>query len=160
MAKHSERKARRDEERQALRGSRFRAAHRFARQSATKVRLVADQIRGLPINRALDALKYSKKRGARLLDKVVRSALANAEYAISEQKLDFSTDDLWVTEVEASEGPALKRWMTRARGMAYPILKKTCHIYVTLAPKGAEPGTGEAPEQKAEKREEAAAAAR
>ncbi len=142
MAKHTERKERRRAEREARRGQEFRAAHRFARMSASKVRLVADQVRGLPVSKALEALQFSKKRGGALLLKVVKSALANAEYQISEQKLDLDVDDLVLSDVRADQGPMLKRWMTRARGMAYPILRKYCHISVKLEPRGGRGGGG------------------
>jgi large subunit ribosomal protein L22 len=104
------------------------------------VRKVGDQIRGMPINRALEVLKFTKKRGGYLLGKVVKSALANAEYQISDLKLDLDIDSLYVAEVQVGDGPSMKRWMTRSRGMAYPILRRFCHISATLAPakKGAE----------------------
>jgi large subunit ribosomal protein L22 len=146
MANHNERKARHKAENDARRASEFSAHYRFARMAGTKVRLVADQVRGLPINRALETLKFSKKRGAAMLNKVMKSALANAEYQISEQKLDMEVDNLYVADVQADEGPTLKRWMTRSRGMAYPILRRMCHIHVTLRPA---PGAGGDEEGKA-----------
>jgi large subunit ribosomal protein L22 len=144
MANHNDRKARHKAENDARRAIEFPAHHRFARMAGTKVRLVADQIRGLPINKALETLKFSKKRGAAMLNKVVKSALANAEYQISELKLEIEVDNLYVADVHADEGPTLKRWMTRSRGMAYPILRRMCHIHVTLK---AKPGEGEADEK-------------
>ncbi len=134
MANHNTRKEERKARAEARRAELFESTHRWARMCGTKVRLVADQIRGLPINRALEVLKFSKKRGAYLLNKVVRSALANAEYQISDKKLDLDVDALFVKDAHVDEGPQLKRWMTRARGMAYPILRKTCHIHVGLSP--------------------------
>ena len=145
MAKHNDRKERHRAEKEAKRGKEFQAHHRFARIAGTKVRLVADQVRGLPISRALETLKFSKKRGGMMLNKVLKSALANAEYQISEHKLDLDVDDLFVATVMVDEGPTLKRWMTRSRGMAYPILRRYCHIHAMLAPKGAEKGEGEKP---------------
>lgn len=133
-ANHIRRKEVRAADKAAKRGKIFEAQHHFARIGAEKVRLVADQIRGLPINRALEIIKFTKKRGGYLLGKVVKSALANAEYQISDQKLDVDLDALYVTDVHANEGPTMKRWMTRARGMAYPILRRFCHISVTLGP--------------------------
>ncbi len=147
MANHTRRKEEKKAAREALRGKKFEATHRWARIGAEKVRLVARQIQGLPINRALEYLKFTKKRGGYLLGKVVKSALANAEYQISDQKLELDLDSLHVADVHAEEGPTMKRWMTRARGMAYPILRRMCHIYVTLAPAG----EGEEKEEKAPK---------
>jgi large subunit ribosomal protein L22 len=170
MANHTRRKDARREAAEAKRGREFEATHRWARIGAEKVRLVADQVRGLPINRALEVLKFTKKRGGYLLGKVVKSALANAEYQISEQKLDLDLDSLYVADVRADEGPTMKRWMTRARGMAYPILRRFCHIHATLAPKaggeGGEAGAevkaaskGAAGAKKSSKKKAAAAAA-
>jgi large subunit ribosomal protein L22 len=150
-ANHLRRKEAKKAEKDAKRGTQFGAEHRFARIGAEKVRAVADQIRGLPINRALEVIKFTKKRGGYLLGKVMKSALANAEYQISDQKLDLDLDSLYVADVQAGEGPTMKRWMTRARGMAFPILRRFCHIWVTLAPRpsgrgGEEGGAGEAAE--------------
>lgn len=135
MANHTRRIERLRERQQELSTRRFEAHHRWARMSSHKVRLVADQVRGLPINRALEQLQFSNRRASALLDKVVRSALANAEYQVSERKLDLDVDKLYVADVQIGEGPYLKRWMTRARGMAYPILKHSCHISVALEPR-------------------------
>jgi len=135
MANHTRRKEAHKAAKDAARGTRFEAHHRWARIGAEKVRLVGDQIRGMPINRALEVLKFTKKRGGYLLGKVVKSALANAEYQISDQKLELDIDTLYVADVHADEGPTMKRWMTRARGMAYPILRRFCHISATLAPR-------------------------
>jgi large subunit ribosomal protein L22 len=157
MANHNERKARHEAENDARRAREFSAAHRFARIAATKVRLVADQVRGLSISKALETLKFSKKRGGAMLKKVIESALANAQAQISERKLDIDIDDLYVAHVRADKGPMLKRWMTRARGMAYPILRRYCHIHATLRPRG---GGGEekaAPGKAAAKEEGAGA---
>jgi len=142
MANHNIRKERHEAEKAARRKSEFDASHRFARMAGTKVRLVADQIRGLNVNKALETLKYSKKRGAAYLLKVVKSALSNAEYRISEDKLDLDLDNLHVADVQIDEGPTMKRWMTRSRGMAYPILKRFCHIHLTLKAKAGESGEG------------------
>ena len=135
MANHTRRIARRQAENEERRKRCFSAHHRWARMSASKVRLVADQIRGLTINDALEQLQFSNRRASALLNKVVRSALANAEYQVTEQSLDIDVDKLHVADVQIGEGPYLKRWMTRARGMAFPILKHSCHISVTLSPR-------------------------
>ena len=155
MANHNDRKEAKRAAKEALRGKQFEAHHRFARIGAEKVRLVCDQIRGMPINRALEVIKFTKKRGGYLLGKVVKSALANAEYQISEQKLELDVDSLYIVDTHAEEGPTMKRWMTRARGMAYPILRRMCHISATLAPKaGGEETDEKAPKKKAEKKPE------
>lgn len=151
---HAIRKARYKAENDARRATDFSAHHRFAHGAGRKVRLVADQIRGLPISKALETLKFSKKRGGAQLDKVVKSALANAEYQISEQKLDIEVDNLFIAEVQVDEGPTLKRWMTRSRGMAYPILRRMCHIHATLR---AMPADGEADERAGAAKAEAGA---
>ncbi len=142
MANHTDRIEARREAQAERAGKEFSACHRFARIGPKKVGLVAEAIRGLPVSRALEQLKFSKKRGAKMLDKVVRSALANAEYQISERKLDLDIDGLVVAESYANEGPRLKRWMTRSRGMAYPIWRPMCHIHVTLKARGGEPDDG------------------
>jgi large subunit ribosomal protein L22 len=144
MANHTRRKEAHQAAKEAKRGKEFAASHRWARIGAEKVRLVADQIRDLPINKALNILKFTKKRGGYLLGKVVKTALANAEYQISELKLDLDIDSLYVADVHVDEGPTMKRWMTRSRGMAYPILRRFCHINATLAPGKGKGGAEEA----------------
>lgn len=109
----------------------FKASHRFAPISARKARLVADLIRGLPVNRALVVLDRSPQRGAALLGKVVRSAVANAE-----SMAEIDPNHLHVSLAWVDEGP-LKgghiRWRPAARGRAMPYRKRTCHMNVTLA---------------------------
>jgi large subunit ribosomal protein L22 len=152
MANHIKRREAHKAARKERMSKLFLAEHRFARICPEKVRMVADQVRGMPINSALEVLKFTKKRGGYLLGKVVKSALANAEYQISEQKLDVEIDSLFVADVHVDEGPSMKRWMTRSRGMAYPILRRFCHISATLAAseKGAE-GEAKGGERAAEK---------
>ena len=104
----------------------FQAKHRFARISPRKVRLVLDLIRGRNVDDALALLRFSKKRGAVLVDKVVRSAVANA----GEQEAD--TGALYVKEAWADPGPTIKRFQPKDRGKAYPIMKRTSHLVVTL----------------------------
>ena len=135
MAKHTARVERRRAEAEARRDKEFKAHHRYARMSASKVRLVADKVRGMGIDQTLEQLQFSNRRAAYLIDKVVRSALANAEYQISERGLDIDVDRLYIADIQIGEGPVLKRWMTRARGMAFPIHKHSCHISVTLMPR-------------------------
>ena len=101
---------------------------KFARLSAQKCRLVCDQIRGLPIDRALDTLKFSRKRAAAVLKKVLDSAIANAEH-----NYGADIDELKVSQIFADQGPAYKRMMARAKGRGSRILKPTCHITIILS---------------------------
>ena len=101
---------------------------RHARISAQKARLVADQIRGLPVDRALDILTFSNKKGAVLVKKVLDSAIANAE---NNESADI--DELWVKTICVDEGPTMKRIRARAKGRANRILKRSSHITVTVA---------------------------
>ena len=103
---------------------------RHARLSAQKGRLVADQIRGLPVEQALNILAFSKKKGAALMKKVLDSAIANAE---NNEGADI--DELRVSAVCVDEGPTMKRIRARAKGRATRILKRTSHITVTVADK-------------------------
>lgn len=104
-----------------------RAIAKYVRISPRKVQIVANLIRGKNVNEALAILKFTPKKSARLLEKVVKSALANAE-----NNFDMDRDSLYVAEVYANQGPTLKRWRPRAQGRAYPILKRTSHIGVVL----------------------------
>ncbi len=103
---------------------------RYARLSAQKGRLVADQVRGLPVEQALDILTFSKKKGAELVKKVLDSAIANAE---NNEGADI--DELRVSAICVDEGPTMKRIRARAKGRAARILKRTSHITVTVADK-------------------------
>ncbi|WP_024298652.1 50S ribosomal protein L22 [Methylomicrobium lacus] len=96
--------------------------------SAQKARLVGDQIRGLPVDQALNVLKFSSKKGAAIIKKVLESAIANAE---NNDSADI--DDLKVSTVYVDEGATLKRFKARAKGRANHILKRTCHITVKVA---------------------------
>lgn len=104
------------------------AVHRGARLSAQKARLVADQIRGKGVEEALNILSFSTKKGAKLVKKVLDSAIANAEH---NDGLDV--DDLRVSTVFVDEGPTMKRIKPRAKGRADRISKRTCHITVKVA---------------------------
>lgn len=103
---------------------------RYSRISAQKARLVADQIRGLPVGRALQVLEFSPKKAARLMKKVLDSAIANAEH---NEGADI--DELTVSRVFVDEGPTYKRIMPRAKGRANRIMKRTSHITVMVADK-------------------------
>jgi large subunit ribosomal protein L22 len=99
-----------------------------ARISAQKCRLVADQIRGLPVERALQVLTFSPKKAAHMVRKVLESAIANAEH-----NEGADVDELKVSVVCVDEGPTMKRWHARAKGRANHILKRTSHITITVA---------------------------
>lgn len=104
------------------------AKHRYARISAQKGRLVADQIRGLPVEEALNVLIFSNKKGAVLIKKVLDSAIANAE---NNEGADI--DELTVKTICIDEGPTMKRIRARAKGRASRILKRSSHITVAVA---------------------------
>jgi large subunit ribosomal protein L22 len=104
----------------------FKATHRYARIAPRKARLILDLIRGRDVEDALALLKFSKKRAAVLVDKVVRSAVANA----GEQEAD--TGALYVKEAWADPGPTMKRFMPKDRGKAYNIMKRTSHLVVEV----------------------------
>jgi len=107
-----------------------KAVARFVRIAPRKVRIVADLIRGKDVDEALAILKFTPKRGARLLDKVLRSAIANAQ-----NNHDMDPGALYVKRVYVDEGPTLKRYQPHRMGQAFPILKRTSHISVVLAEK-------------------------
>ena len=96
--------------------------------SAQKARLVGDQIRGLPVDKALDILKFSTKKGAAIIKKVLESAIANAEHNES-----ADIDELKVSTVYVNEARTQKRIRARAKGRANQILKRSCHITVKVA---------------------------
>ncbi|MCL1999216.1 MAG: 50S ribosomal protein L22 [Turicibacter sp.] len=106
------------------------ATHRYARISDRKARIVLDQIKGKDVAQALGILKYSPRYGSQLIEKVLKSAIANAEH--NEQHSDLDSTKLYVQEVIANQGPTFKRIQPRARGMAYRINKRTSHITVIL----------------------------
>lgn len=103
------------------------AVLRGVRLSAQKGRLVADQIRGLPVDKALNILTFSPKRGAVIIRKVLESAIANAEHNDG-----ADIDELKVTTIYIERGPSLKRFTARAKGRGNRITKPTCHIFVTV----------------------------
>jgi large subunit ribosomal protein L22 len=105
----------------------YSAIHRYARISARKVRPLADLIRGKHADEALDLLKYQPQRGARMLEKVLKSALGNAE-----DRRAPSLQDLVVVDARIDGGPMFKRVRPRARGMAFMIKKRMSHITVSL----------------------------
>ncbi|WP_053979663.1 50S ribosomal protein L22 [Marinagarivorans algicola] len=104
------------------------AKHKGARISAQKARLVADQIRGMGVEEALELLTFSTKKGAALIKKVLESAIANAEH-----NEGADVDELKVSTIFVDEGITMKRIMPRAKGRADRILKRSCHITVKVA---------------------------
>jgi len=99
-----------------------------APMSAQKARLVGDQIRGVPVEKAINSLKFSTKKAAEIMLKVLESAIANAEHNES-----ADIDELFVSTVFVDEGATLKRVRARAKGRANHILKRTCHITVKVS---------------------------
>jgi large subunit ribosomal protein L22 len=105
------------------------AVAKFVRISPRKARLVADHIRGRSVPEARSILAFTPRAAAHEIDKVLRSAVANAE---SNPNLHWNGDDLYVKAVFVDEGPTIKRWRARARGRVNRIFKRTCHITVKL----------------------------
>jgi large subunit ribosomal protein L22 len=112
-----------------------RALQRTTRQSPYKVRLVIDQIRGLSVNEALALLKFSKKHAADEIEKVLSSAVANAEDAARRSNASVDVDRLYVAHAIVNEGPKLKRFTPAAMGRATPVHKRTSHIEIVVAEK-------------------------
>ena len=104
------------------------AVAKYIHISPQKARLVADQIRNKPVDRALELLEYSSKKAASPIRKALESAIANAEH---NEGADI--DELIVSKIHVDEGPVLKRWRARAKGRAGKILKRTSHITVAVA---------------------------
>src|SRR5262245_1039086 len=103
----------------------YKARHRYADMSARKVRPFASLIRGRHADEALELLRFLPNKSARLLESVLKSAIGNAE-----DKGARYIDDLVVTESRIDGGPIMKRIMPRARGTAYPIKRRICHIHI------------------------------
>jgi ribosomal protein L22 len=102
---------------------------KFVRVSPRKARLVADHIRGRSVPEARTILAFTPRAAAREIDKVLRSAIANAE---SNPNLHWNGDDLAVAAVFVDDGPTIKRFQARARGRVSPIFKRTCHITIRV----------------------------
>ena len=135
-----------------------RAQARFVRAAPRKAQLVVDQIRGRPVPEARAILAFMPRDAARDVEKVLASAVANAE-----ANHGLAGDDLYVSSAQVGAGPMLKRWRARARGRVGRIRKRTCHITIRLAtPEGplAEPPTKPAPDRPARKTATATAAAK
>jgi large subunit ribosomal protein L22 len=104
------------------------AVLRFVRLSPQKARLIADQVRGQKVEQALNLLKFSNKRAADIIRKVLESAIANAE-----NNDGADVDELKVKEIFVDQGPVMKRIQPRAKGRADRILKRTSHITIRVA---------------------------
>ena len=107
-----------------------KAIAKYVRMSTIKLIPVTALIRGKNLEEALNILKFTPGRGAELVEKVVKSAAANAENNHS-----MNPDNLYIAEVFANKGPTMKRWRAGSKGRAFPILKRTSHIGVTLREK-------------------------
>jgi large subunit ribosomal protein L22 len=112
-----------------------RAFQRSARQSPYKMRLVIDQIRGKNVNDALGLLKFSKKHAAKQIEKVLNSAVANAEYSARKGNESLDVDTLYIKHAIVNEGPKIKRFMPAAQGRATPIQKRTSHVEIVIGAK-------------------------
>ncbi len=105
-----------------------RAQAKYVRQSPSKVRLVLDLVRGMPVEDAMATLDFTNRRAAPTIKKVLESAVANAEHNYA-----LDAEELIIAEAYADEGPTLKRWRPRARGRATRINKRTSHITIVVA---------------------------
>ena len=119
-----------------------KAVAKWVRMSPRKARLVVDHIRGRSVPEARTVLAFTQRAAAREIEKVLSSAVANAE-----ANHDLAGDDLVVSAVYVDEGPVMKRWRARARGRAARIRKPTCHITVKLTPVERAPEPAPAPKE-------------
>ena len=120
-----------------------KAVAKYVRMSSSKLKPVTDLVRGKDLNEALTILKFTPGKGSELVEKVVQSAAANAE-----NNHNMNLDELYVAEINANQGPTMKRWRAGAQGRAGMILKRTSHIYVTLKEKPAKkPAKAAKPEE-------------
>lgn len=105
-----------------------RAEAKYMRISPLKVHNLCREIQGKKVDDALIYLRFSPKKGAKILEDVLKSAIANAE-----NNLALDRENLVVKRAYANEGPTMKRWRPRAKGSAYPIMKRTSHVGVVVA---------------------------
>ena len=106
----------------------FTAKHRFARIAPRKARLLMNLVRGRDVDDAITILKFAKQRASGMVEKVIRSAVANA----NEQEVSTSRNALYVAAAWVDPGPVIKRFQPKDRGKAYSIKKRTSHLVVTL----------------------------
>lgn len=114
----------------------FRAEAKFQRTSPQKTKLVLDMIKGLRVEQAINTIHFSTKRMAPVVEKVLKSAIANASYLSDEQGLDVDVDNLYVRTAVANEGPRMKRIRPAPMGRAFRYQRRMTHIIVTVAEKG------------------------
>ena len=103
-----------------------KAVAKYVRMSPSKLKPVVDLVRGKDLNEALNILKFTPGKGAEIVEKVVKSAAANADIK------EMNADNLYVSEIYAHQGPTMKRWKAGAQGRASIILKRSSHVGVTL----------------------------
>ncbi len=106
-----------------------KAIAKYVRMSPIKLKPVADLVRGKDLTEALNILKFTPGKGAEIVEKVVKSAAANADVK------EMNTDNLYIAEVYANQGPTMKRWRAGSQGRASIILKRSSHVGVTLKEK-------------------------
>jgi ribosomal protein L22 len=106
-----------------------RASAKYVRVTPQKARLVADQVRGKPVAEAIPLLQFSPRGAARDIEKLLQSAMANAE-----NNHDLVAEEMRISAINVDEGPTLRRWRARARGRATRVDKRTCHVSVALTP--------------------------
>lgn len=114
----------------------FRAQTNFVRVSPQKARLVLDQIKGLRVEDALNTLTFSKKRIAAKVEKLLRSAVQNANYLNTEKNVDVDLDNLYVKHAVANDGPRMKRIRPAPMGRAFRYVRRIAHIEIALAERG------------------------
>lgn len=110
-----------------------KAIAKYVRMSPSKLKPIADLVRGKSLDEALTILKFTPGKGSEIFEKVVLSAAANAE-----NNHEMNRDELYVAEIYANQGPTMKRWRAGARGGASKILKRSSHVGVTLKERNAE----------------------
>ena len=110
----------------------YRASHKYARISARKVRPLANLVRGKFADEALEILRYQPHRGARMLEKVIQSAVGSAQDTEQTKGVSYGVEELVVVDARVDGGPMFKRFQPRSRGQAFTILKRTSHISVEL----------------------------
>jgi large subunit ribosomal protein L22 len=113
----------------------FRAEAKFQRTSPQKAKLVLDTIKGMRVEQALNTIHFSSKRIAPVIEKVLRSAIQNANYLSQERGLDVDVDNLYVRTAVANEGPRMKRIRPAPMGRAFRYQRRIAHIIVTVAEK-------------------------
>jgi large subunit ribosomal protein L22 len=114
----------------------YRAQARYMRVSPQKARLVLDLIKGRRVEDALNTLRFTKKRVAATVEKLLRSALENANYLSSEKGIDVDVDNLYVKRAVANDGPRMKRIRPAPMGRAFRYVRRIAHIEIELAERG------------------------